>query len=100
MNAIDSYVADQGDRMLDELKALLRIPSVSTSPEHADECRRAGDWVADHLRSLGCEKIEKLGSETHPVIHAETRPRTSRRSATATSTRAAAPTTRGSSSRS
>jgi acetylornithine deacetylase/succinyl-diaminopimelate desuccinylase-like protein len=71
MNAIDSYVADQGDRMLDELKALLRIPSVSTSPEHADECRRAGDWVADHLRSLGCEKIEKLGSETHPVIHAE-----------------------------
>jgi len=71
MTDIDTYVAGHGDRMLDELKDLLRIPSVSTSPDHAAECRRAADWVAEHLRSLGCRSVDMLGSDTHPVVHAE-----------------------------
>jgi acetylornithine deacetylase/succinyl-diaminopimelate desuccinylase-like protein len=71
MNNLDTYVAGQRDRMMAELMELLRIPSVSTSPDHASECRRAADWVANHLRALGCPKIELLGSETHPVVYAE-----------------------------
>ena len=66
-----SYVADNSDRMLGELKDLLAIPSVSTDPECAGECRRAADWVADHLRALGCPKVELLASDTHPVVLAE-----------------------------
>ena len=71
MTDIDTYVAGHGDRMLGELKDLLRIPSVSTSPDHAAECRRAADWVAEHLQSLGCRSVDMLGSDTHPVVHAE-----------------------------
>ena len=71
MNNLDTYVAGQRDRMMAELMDLLRIPSVSTSPDHASECRRAADWVADHLRALGCPKVELLASETHPVVYAE-----------------------------
>jgi acetylornithine deacetylase/succinyl-diaminopimelate desuccinylase-like protein len=71
MTDLDTYVAGHGDRMLGELMDLLRIPSVSTSPDHAAECRRAADWVAEHLRSLGCRSVDMLGSDTHPVIHAE-----------------------------
>lgn len=57
--------------MLGELKEFLRIPSVSTTPEHAADCKRAAEWLADHLRSLGCGHVELLGSETHPVVVAE-----------------------------
>jgi acetylornithine deacetylase/succinyl-diaminopimelate desuccinylase-like protein len=71
MSKLDSFVAAQGDRMLDELKQLLRIPSVSTSPDHAGDCRRAAEWVADHLRALGCPSVELVASETHPVVVAD-----------------------------
>ena len=71
MDNLDTYVAGQRDRMMAELMELLRIPSVSTSPDHAPECRRAADWVANHLRALGCPKVELLASDTHPVVYAE-----------------------------
>jgi acetylornithine deacetylase/succinyl-diaminopimelate desuccinylase-like protein len=66
-----AYVAAERVRMLEELKALLRIPSVSTTPERAPDCRRAAEWLAEHLRALGCAQVELLGSETHPVVCAE-----------------------------
>jgi acetylornithine deacetylase/succinyl-diaminopimelate desuccinylase-like protein len=40
---------------LDELYALLRIPSVSADPAHADDVRRAGEWVCDFVRGAGGE---------------------------------------------
>jgi acetylornithine deacetylase/succinyl-diaminopimelate desuccinylase-like protein len=57
--------------MLEELKALLRIPSVSTDPAHNADCRRAAEWIGDHLKKLGCPKVEYLASETHPIVWAE-----------------------------
>ncbi len=71
MPDLQSYVATHRERMLGELKDLLAIPSVSTSPDHAADCRRAADWVADHLRALGCPTVELLASDTHPVVLAE-----------------------------
>jgi acetylornithine deacetylase/succinyl-diaminopimelate desuccinylase-like protein len=40
---------------LDELRALLRIPSVSADPAHADDVVRAAEWVADKVRRSGGE---------------------------------------------
>ena len=76
MSDIDSFVRVNQARLLDELMHLLRIPSVSTDPEHAGDCRRAGEWLADHLKSLGCPTVELKASETHPVVVADgpTRP--------------------------
>jgi acetylornithine deacetylase/succinyl-diaminopimelate desuccinylase-like protein len=47
-------VADGLDQAwLDELYELLRIPSVSADPAHADDVRRAGEWVCDFVRGAG-----------------------------------------------
>lgn len=70
MNSLDRWVLDQSSRMLEELKSLLRLPSVSTDPAHAADCRKTADWVADHLRKLGCHDVQLLASETHPVVWA------------------------------
>lgn len=71
MTGPDAYVADNRQRMLEELKALLGIPSVSTDSLHDADCRRAAEWLAEHLRGLGCPRAELLGSRTHPVVYAE-----------------------------
>jgi acetylornithine deacetylase/succinyl-diaminopimelate desuccinylase-like protein len=71
MSNIDPFVLTEGTRFLEELKTFLRIPSVSTDPRHAADCRRAAEWVRDHLRRLGCPKVELLASETHPVVWGE-----------------------------
>ena len=44
------YAREQGARFVEELKDLLRIPSVSTAPEHVGDVRKAAEFVADGLR--------------------------------------------------
>src|SRR6266516_3771618 len=56
------------DRLLHELTAFLRIPSVSTLPAHNADCRAAAEWVAGELRRLGCREVQLVASETHPVV--------------------------------
>ena len=70
MSDLQSFVAANGDRMLQELNDILRIPSISTLPVNASDCRHAAEWVADQLRNLDCE-VELLGSDTHPVVLAK-----------------------------
>src|SRR5581483_11813216 len=50
-NVID-FVNVNRDRYLDELKALLAIPSISALPEHAPDVRRCAEWCADEMRRI------------------------------------------------
>ena len=71
MTDFQSFVAKNRDRMLEEVKDFLRIPSVSTDPTHNADCVRTAEWLRDHLRALGCPTVELLASKTHPVVWAE-----------------------------
>lgn len=71
MTQLDDFVGAEQDRMLEELKELLRIPSVSTDPAHASDCRAAAEWLSAHLKALGCPTAELLAGDTHPVVFAE-----------------------------
>ena len=54
--ALDRVLAaiDDGlDASLERLFALLRIPSVSTDPAFAGDCREAADWLASELGGIG-----------------------------------------------
>jgi len=58
-------------RFLGELKDLLRIPSVSTAPEHKADVLRAADFVAAELRRIGLENVEIIPTKGHPLIYAD-----------------------------
>ena len=61
-SALDA--ADRGlDASLERLYAFLRIPSISTDPAYAGECRRAAEWAAASLREIGFDAAarETLG---------------------------------------
>ncbi len=66
-----TYAQQNQQRFLGELKDLLRIPSVSTAPEHKDDVRRAADFVANGLRNAGMENVEIIPTKGHPLIYAD-----------------------------
>jgi acetylornithine deacetylase/succinyl-diaminopimelate desuccinylase-like protein len=69
--AIDRYVRQNEPRFLDELKELLRIPSISTLPEHKRDTHRAAEYVAAKLREAGLENVEIIETERHPLVYAD-----------------------------
>ena len=65
------YVDHHRERMLDELKDFLRIPSISTLPEHTADVARAAEWTAQKLRDAGLENVEIIPTQRHPLVYAD-----------------------------
>ena len=60
------------DQDLEDLKDLLRIPSVSTLPERREDCLRAASWLAASLEGMGFKtQIVDVRKEGLPVVVAE-----------------------------
>ena len=70
MNLLE-YVDQHKEQHLDELRDLLRIPSVSTKSEHNEDIQRAANWIADKLRSVGLEGVEIIPTRRHPLVYGE-----------------------------
>ncbi|GFE64041.1 M20/M25/M40 family metallo-hydrolase [Litoreibacter roseus] len=51
------------------LEELLRIPSISTDPAHADACVHAADWLVADLQSIGFD-ASKRQTPGHPMVMA------------------------------
>lgn len=68
--SLTTYLHDNRERQLEELLELLRIPSVSTAPEHAADVQRAAEFVHEALERAGLE-AEILPTAKHPVVYAE-----------------------------
>lgn len=55
------------------LNAFLRIPSVSTDPAHAGDCRAAAQWLVDELTGLGFDASLRE-TPGHPMVVAHSQP--------------------------
>ena len=66
-----TYARDNQQRFLGELKDLLRIPSVSTLPEHKDDVRRAAQFVADEMKRIGMENVDVIPTTGHPLVYGD-----------------------------
>lgn len=69
--AIEQYVHDNEGRLLEELLTFLRIPSVSTLPEHKADVDRAAQFTADALKTAGMENVEIIPTAGHPLVYAD-----------------------------
>ena len=63
------YLQENHSRFLAELEAFLRIPSISTTPEHQEDIARAANWVADNLRAIGAQQVAVYPTAGHPVVY-------------------------------
>ena len=69
--AINEYVGQNQARFLEELLDFLRIPSISTLPEHDGDVRRAAEFVAASLRAAGLENVEIIPTAKHPLVYGD-----------------------------
>jgi len=70
MDAVNQYLEQHVDRFVEELKDLLRIPSVSGDPAFMQDVRRAAEFVRDRLTDAGC-KAELVETAGHPIVLAK-----------------------------
>jgi acetylornithine deacetylase/succinyl-diaminopimelate desuccinylase-like protein len=72
--SLDSRAVDErlDPAWLEELFEWLRIPSISADPAHADDVRRAGEWLRAFVRQAGGE-AELVETDTFPLVVGEIR---------------------------
>jgi len=66
-----NYARQNYPRFVDELKALLRIPSVSTLPEHTADVAATASWLADEMKRIGLENVEMIKTAGHPLVYGD-----------------------------
>jgi acetylornithine deacetylase/succinyl-diaminopimelate desuccinylase-like protein len=71
MNEINNYVKANEDRFLDELFELIRIPSISSLPEHKEDMYRAAEKWKEILLAAGADKAEVMETNGIPVTYGE-----------------------------
>src|SRR5579872_1136273 len=69
--ATDTFVDQNQTRLLDELKDFLRIPSISTLPEHKSDVLKAANFVADSLKRAGLENVEIIATSGNPLVYGD-----------------------------
>ena len=71
MDKVVDYINVQRDRYIDELKALLAIPSISALPQHAEDVRKCAMWVTDEMRRVGLQNVRIIETPGHPVVYGD-----------------------------
>src|SRR5258708_22459139 len=68
LEVVDQYLTGNSSRFLEELKAFLRIPSVSADSRHKDDVRQAARFVIAQMQGAGLttELVETAG---HPLCY-------------------------------
>ncbi len=70
-SAAIAYLRQNADHFLDELKAILAIPSISTEADHKADMQRAAEWFARQLDALGMQSVQLYATPGHPVVYGE-----------------------------
>jgi acetylornithine deacetylase/succinyl-diaminopimelate desuccinylase-like protein len=66
-----NYYQQHQSEFVEGLRAFLRIPSVSTLPEHKSDIRRAAEFVRNELRAAGMTSSELIEGTGNPLVYAE-----------------------------
>jgi acetylornithine deacetylase/succinyl-diaminopimelate desuccinylase-like protein len=68
---VHDYLRSNQSRLVDELAAWVRIPSVAGLPEQAVEVVRSAHWLAGALRDIGFPVVEVWSEDEAPAVYAE-----------------------------
>jgi acetylornithine deacetylase/succinyl-diaminopimelate desuccinylase-like protein len=71
MTSAHDYAQTHFETFRKQLYDLIRIPSISTDPEHADDVKRAAIWLAADMRRIGLQNAEAIPTDGHPIVYGE-----------------------------
>jgi acetylornithine deacetylase/succinyl-diaminopimelate desuccinylase-like protein len=67
----EEFLDETREQGLRELEDFLRIPSISSQPEHAHDVRRAAGHLAEQYERIGLQNAEVIDTAGHPVVYAD-----------------------------
>jgi len=65
------YLDQRQDQAIAELREFVAIPSIAAQSDHADDVRRAAQWVADRMMRAGIENVKLVPSALHPAVYGD-----------------------------
>lgn len=68
---IKSYIEQHKDRFLEEIKDLLRVPSISADPAYKNDVMKTADIVKQRLEEAGVDFAEVCPTDGYPIVYAE-----------------------------
>ena len=71
MIQIKNYITENKERFLNELIALLKIPSISADTAYAKDVISTAKFVEKALREAGCDFTEICETKGYPVVYGE-----------------------------
>ncbi len=64
-----NFAKENSKRFLEDLSTFIRIPSISTDPDHVKDMTRAAEWVAEQLDGFGFADTQVMPTNRHPVVY-------------------------------
>lgn len=71
MSPLAEVLANHHRKNVEELKELLRIPSISSLSEHKEDVQKAAVWISNKLKNIGMDHVEVIQTKGHPIIYAD-----------------------------
>ena len=71
MTQVETYITEHENAFLEDLKGWLRIPSISTLPEHKDDMQRAANYAVEQLQHMGFDNTGLIQTQGHPLVYGE-----------------------------
>ena len=71
VQTVARFAAENHDGFLEELKDLIRIPSISSSTEHKGDVERCAQFTKKIMLEIGLEKAEIWETDGHPIVYGE-----------------------------
>ena len=71
MNSIQSFLKNHKNRLINELIALLKMPSVSADSAYKKDVLQTADFVLNSLKKAGCDHVEICETPGYPIVYGE-----------------------------
>lgn len=71
MDSVISFLKNNLNTYLEELKEYLRIKSISTLASHMSDMIKCANFIADKLRHAGMTRVEIFQTSGHPLVYGE-----------------------------
>jgi len=71
MSTVQKYIDENIKTFQDQLFELLRIESVSTDSTKKPEVKKAAQFLSNHLKEVGMDKVTVHETKGHPIVTAE-----------------------------